>query len=839
MSLISDTNYLIHQLRLSYLRDADDLYGPRIISLDQSYQANPYILASGLADQERWPELNVPSSPNLSETEAETTSGFPGARLKYTETIMGGRSGGLGLRVHGKRVSTSKRVSYLKQKAEASEAPAATKVSNLAPTEGTLSTSAPPVATSLVKPVVKVEPEEEGKPSESPGPNVQIQVATAPEEAPVTKVVQFVPKFSKEMEARRQMRMAARRGPGGPVPPPTSKPLSFDTSSEEEEESEEEELPDQSDGLSEGFGEDAGDSSMDEGDEFDPEFAATRGVMSDSASVNSIMSGNSSMPDSATHNYYRAQPRLSPVTEHRRRGNSRTRPSELNLAPAPKSDTDVAHSKRPNGAIARSKSDNPTSAKHGPSSSISTGTELTFARKTLGPVKPQKSALSSMLALSSGSSNPFSELYAAISGRGQSGSVTLNVYFPHATRPSGKPMDLNIRNDATVEEVIGFALWTYWEEEWEPKLGDGLKEDDPRREQMLSAVGWILRMAELDGEPDDDFPPPDRMVQQNESLESKIQRRPSRTLKSKKPETNKLNVPTAAIPPPSLAGSFSMSALGSVPLSTSLGPSSSHGPQIFLRIRVADNADAVHISTTIPVSAGMYMQEALEMVCRRRKLANPNDYALVVKMPGNTAIMVPLDRTVASLQGNRELYLFKRNMLNTLGLNLSKGIRTTDPNASIFKHMSETPEQQYSSALDYTAAYKASPFLFFYNPFSNTNSQIYVEIYHLSKDADAGHKTRAHTRDRRCIHPSNKAKAVFDHGKTSSYHIKSIADCQQSQKSSAFKLVLNRASGNKRYDFEAESPKMAAEIVHTIRSLRTALERSGTVGRSRRSRQVV
>ena len=62
------------------------------------------------------------------------------------------------------------------------------------------------------------------------------------------------------------------------------------------------------------------------------------------------------------------------------------------------------------------------------------------------------------------------------------------------------------------------------------------------------------------------------------------------------------------------------------------------------------------------------------------------------------------------------------------------------------------------------------------------------------------------------IMPStNKAKAVFDHGgKTASYHIKSIADCQQSQKSSAlFKLVLNRASGNKRYDFEAESPKLA------------------------------
>lgn len=60
--------------------------------------------------------------------------------------------------------------------------------------------------------------------------------------------------------------------------------------------------------------------------------------------------------------------------------------------------------------------------------------------------------------------------------------------------------------------------------------------------------------------------------------------------------------------------------------------------------------------------------------------------------------------------------------------------------------------------------------------------------------------------------PSNKAKAVFDSGKTWSYHIKSIVDCQQSTKSSAtFRLVLNRASANKRYDYEAESAKLASQ----------------------------
>src|SRR6266511_1639563 len=91
-------SFLIHNLRLAYLREVDDPYGPRIISLDPSYQSNPYILAAGLADAGRHPHLAAPRSPNLSEDEQERPLGFPVARLKHTQTIMGGRTGGLGLR---------------------------------------------------------------------------------------------------------------------------------------------------------------------------------------------------------------------------------------------------------------------------------------------------------------------------------------------------------------------------------------------------------------------------------------------------------------------------------------------------------------------------------------------------------------------------------------------------------------------------------------------------------------------------------------------------------------------------------------------------------------------
>ncbi|KAF8156669.1 stress-activated map kinase interacting protein 1-domain-containing protein [Crassisporium funariophilum] len=850
MSLISDTDFLIHSLRLSYLREVDDPYGPRVITLDPSYQNNPYITSASLADVDRWPQLALPTSPNLSEDEQERPLGFPGSRLKHTQTIMGGRSGGPGLRVNGKRLSTSKRISGTLRQGDMKNF-----VSEQAPVQDALSTV--PISKSLAQSApdgsswIKIEDEDR----DSPEPSVQIQQATAPEEAPVAKVVQFIPKFkgAAEMEARRRVRMAARRGPGGALPQPAPPPvLDFSSSSEDEVDIRVISEVSSSDEFDDVGGN--GVDSMDEGDEFDPIFAATRtGAGSDSASDDtSVFSAgtssmpNSSLPVSSSHTTNKSRSRLSPVSEHaagrypRQHHASGDRPAGSSfevISPVPKPE-DGQHLKKFDaaGGGLRSRGDS-TSTNGAHFSTQSSSFDTMFARKKVKPIKPLKSSLSSMLASSSSSSNPFAEMYAAISGRGESASTNVQVHFPHARQPLGKAMELNVRRDATVEEVIGFSLWSYWEEGWLPKLDEGLTgEDDPKWATKLSAVGWIMRIAEEDGEVDDDFPPPDRMgkvakfnsdayaileanptqIQQNQTLESKIQRRPSRTTAAKRPE--KLMLPGPNIPTMTPGSAVYGSTLGSV-LSTSLGPSSGQGPQIFLRVRVADTADAVHISTTIPVTSGMYMQEALELVCRKKDLRNPNDYALLL---ADMSILIPLDRTVASLQGKRELLLIKRSMLPQMGADIVKGIgRTTDPNASIFKRMSDTPEQQNSSA-DYTAAYK--------------KYTIYRKMPML-----VARQERTLAIDGVYIHimpTTNKAKAVFDNGKTSSYHIKSIADCQQSANSSIFKLILNRGAKNKRYDFEAESPKYAAEIVQTIKNLKAALERSGTVNRSRRSRHV-
>ncbi|ESK95614.1 stress-activated map kinase-interacting protein 1 [Moniliophthora roreri MCA 2997] len=852
MSLINDTDFLIHSLRLSYLRDVDDIYGARIISLDPSYHTNSYIASSGLADSEKWPELDIPGSPDISD--GERSEGFPGARgLKHTQTIMGRRSGGLGLRVSAKRASVSKRASI-------SGTPKQSDVQNFiaggAPVQDGLSSTPKKEANGLLK---VPEVPDQGSTVVAPTVDVKVVEPTVQEEAPVQKVVQFIPKFKNaaEMEARRRLRMAARRGArNGPAPavPLPAQSLSFDTSSDEEP-SRVQEMSSSGSDFDEVVGDD---DSMDDGDEFDPEFLAARGINSDSASdvSNSLPSvANSSAPGYGSS----ARPRLSPVSEAENLEPHR-RPQPQPHAPhGQRSASDASSTKpprRPNPARAGSSNTSVTPASSSqqnqnqtaPSPSASSN-EISFARKRVAPIRPQKSALSSMLAASSSSTNnPFSETYATVSGRGDPGSsMNVLVYFPHATRPAGKALDLNVRKDATVEEVIGFALWSYWEEGWLPKLDEGITEEkDPEKwEVTMSAVGWVLRMTEDDGEVDDDFPPPDRtgkiskfnadgyavieatpaQIAQNKILESKIQRPIGKKAADKSAST--LNLPL----PPGIIGSASTSALaasalgGSVPLSTSLGPSN-QGPQMFLRIRIADTADAGHFMTTIPVSSGMYMQEVLEAVCRRRKMANPTDYALLLADKDTQRIFVPLDRTVASLQGKRELILVKKSVLPQMGVNVLRAGRTTDPNASIFKRMSDTPEVKLSAALDYAAAYKK------YTVYRKLPMMVARQERTLAIDGGYVH-----------IMPTSSnraAKAMFDSSRTSSYHIKSISDCQQSTKSPyMFKLVVNRASGDKRYYFEAETPRLAGEIVQTVRQVKQALERSNTIGKSRRSRQVV
>ncbi|KAI0777511.1 stress-activated map kinase interacting protein 1-domain-containing protein [Trametes elegans] len=881
MSLISDTDYLIHSLRLNYLRHIDDPYGPRLISLDPSYHSNPYIVASGLADVERWPELAIPSSPTPSDDESAPSnrrrhSGFPGANLRYTTTIMGpSRVGALGLRVNGKRGSMQRNSVRHSLRAGPKAADAAT------PAEET------PITTEVIaatpSPTKAETPKSPTRESPAPSPVAQQHVngggpaggeaAAGQDGAPARRMPEFIPKFTfkgaAEMEARRRLRLMARANPPGaapriPMPPQNLNPEMSSSSSEAE--SSDEDSPEEEEEEFE-IGGEADDSMELNDDEFDPEFAAGRGMgmNSDSASegasilsgTNSMMSTNSSIIASSLPPSSSARAtRLSPVREGRH-GEERERPS---VSPEPRDDSQNIDEMFEMVTPAPKSEDDSGGTEHPPSvkKQMLTGpTGMTppsmFARKPIAPKQPAKSALTAMLAAtsnSSSSSNPFAELYSAISGRAESESMAVRVFFPMAREPEGQALELNVRKDATVEEVLGYALWTYWEEGWLPKLDEGLSgEEDPKWAIRCSAAGWILRIAEEDGEVDEDFPPPDRtgkiskfnfdayavleaspsQIQQNKILESKIQRRISRVVVKKK-STGLLNAAAnvANLGPPADPLLGTSAALGSLGSSlgmfpSSLGPSSSHGPPLFLRIAIASAADEPgHVSTTIQASGGMYMAEVLEVVCQRRKL-NAKDYALVVEA-GDMKMNIPLDRTVRSLQGKRELILMKKNMLRESGVEVRERKGTTDPNASIFTTDVAAQEQSLSQMFDLLNAYRK------YTVYRKVPMLVARSARVLAIDGGYIH----------IIPTVTKAKHVFDSGKTSSYHLKSVVTCSQSSKNSAtFKLIVHSgAERSKRYEFEAESPKLAAEIVSTIRALKSAMEKPGGGKASRRNTRI-
>lgn len=77
------------------------------------------------------------------------------------------------------------------------------------------------------------------------------------------------------------------------------------------------------------------------------------------------------------------------------------------------------------------------------------------------------------------------------------------------------------------------------------------------------------------------------------------------------------------------------------------------------------------------------MAEVLEAVCKKRGINNPKDYALVLDLK-NQKLYIPLDRTVKSLQGNRDLMLIRKSMLQNYGVDMGKRNvgRTTDPNGT-------------------------------------------------------------------------------------------------------------------------------------------------------------
>lgn len=85
------------------------------------------------------------------------------------------------------------------------------------------------------------------------------------------------------------------------------------------------------------------------------------------------------------------------------------------------------------------------------------------------------------------------------------------------------------------------------------------------------------------------------------------------------------------------------------------------------------------------------MADVLEKVCRKRRIDNPKEWALLT---GDMRIVIPSDRTVASLAGKSDLVLVKKAVLDQLGLSKDKRLgRSSDPNGARRFLVGETHKQ--------------------------------------------------------------------------------------------------------------------------------------------------
>lgn len=87
-------------------------------------------------------------------------------------------------------------------------------------------------------------------------------------------------------------------------------------------------------------------------------------------------------------------------------------------------------------------------------------------------------------------------------------SLTFKMYFPFSQEPF-KPIEITVRKDVTVEEVIGWALFKYCESGRKPEVYAGHERGsnkDVNPAIWRTTAGWALRIVEDDGEVDEDFP---------------------------------------------------------------------------------------------------------------------------------------------------------------------------------------------------------------------------------------------------------------------------------------------------------------------------------------------
>ncbi|KAH6594252.1 hypothetical protein BASA50_006724 [Batrachochytrium salamandrivorans] len=383
------------------------------------------------------------------------------------------------------------------------------------------------------------------------------------------------------------------------------------------------------------------------------------------------------------------------------------------------------------------------------------------------------SALSAMMDRKPSRINPFAQTYAIFSGKSISNPMSLLIFLPFSQEPF-KPLCISVKPDASVEEVIGFTLFEYFDVARLPQLP----------ESAWFITNWSLRIVEDDGTIDDDFPALDRSRKIQKFAFDRfalyeitpIEAPPARTLPRGTPQPSSPKIEESG------------HSLGTdVPTGTTGASSAS----VFLKVHLYSTLE-IKQTTTMQMPLNIPMSEVFNRICLKRKY-DPKDY--VLKM-ADTKTDVPLEKTLAQLDAI-EFCVLKRSSGG------AGDIFLRPPDEPIGE---DADDKLFLTTEDLRSVYK----------------QYYVIYKHLM-----GRHERNLTIDGEYIHlVASEGKALFDMGKTTnSFHVSAVVSCKQVKKKSAnFKLVVRRNHDSKVYDLEASNDTDARDICARVTAMHALIQ---------------
>ena len=465
--------------------------------------------------------------------------------------------------------------------------------------------------------------------------------------------------------------------------------------------------------------------------------------------------------------------------------------------------------------------------------------------RPISMIQPTSLLSAALGAQRTGPSNPL-QVFAGLSGKGTPNPLWIKIYAPFS-EDSDEPFEMPLARTSKdgspviVAEAIGHALWRYQEEELEPKF----------KPEQLEVNKWTLLMFD-DGEVEDDFPPlgrnrPVTDFTDNNNRQNNRGRRGGRPFdefglveaSASQYEANKKETPqfqpsaqADSTPTPTFDHSTSHHVqrpgtpkgtsktnilLGGQPFTTaltntSLTPADLPAPAApratprmgstkTIRIRYL-NPDMTAQTMTMETSTDSYIAEILDHVCKRWNLEKAG---FLLKVAGTNTV-APLDRTVESIGVRSELDLVRRRFGAGAPLIGSPG--SSSPNAPLLLDI-QGPTKKNKRGQPMPSSSLKQDFLSSASNFK----KYYVTRKQLGGFAQGSQRVLVFDGDIIHVMPAD----TNSNAKFSSIAFNDILKCKVSSKHpKLLRILVQRASESKRYDFDARTAGEAQEIVDDV-----------------------